>query len=115
MKIFLTACLCFMFVARGYAIQCYTCINCRDTKNLVASQLVNCSSSFMTCQKTSINDVVTRTCGVSTTTGCNKVTLGTITTETCSCKGDKCNGAGTVKSSIIIGSVISLLVAKFLL
>ncbi|XP_077970328.1 uncharacterized protein LOC144425047 isoform X2 [Styela clava] len=140
MKIFLIACLCFMFVATGYAIMCYQCVDCGDNKKLDASQLIECSNS--TCQTVSIESTVARSCGDPkvTTTGCNKDTLFHITTETCICKGNACNGphttaaattltseptttliteltssAGTIKSSIIVGSLISLLIAKFII
>nr|XP_039274514.1 uncharacterized protein LOC120348458 [Styela clava] len=132
MKIFLIACLCYMFVATGYAIQCYYCFDCIDAGKLVSSQLINCSISQVSCEWSSSKGIVTRTCGgnSSAITGCKTMTDGKSTGTVCLCKGDGCNGAditptttaaathssaGSIKSSIILVSVISLLVAKFII
>ncbi|XP_039274514.2 uncharacterized protein LOC120348458 [Styela clava] len=136
MKIFLIACLCYMFVATGYAIQCYICMNCNDAGELVSSQLINCPSSISTCRWDSWKGIVARSCNSNstTTTGCKTTTEHNVTSKTCHCNKDGCNGAditpattaaadsaathssaGSIKSSIIFVSVISLLVAKFII
>nr|XP_039274457.1 uncharacterized protein LOC120348411 [Styela clava] len=113
MKLFLTACLCYLFVETGYAVMCYDCQDCGDATKLTDDQLLRCPGPV--CDKTSENGVVVRTCaGVSPVLGCHNTDTHGATKETCTCVGNKCNGARTVKSSIIVGSVISLLVAKFI-
>nr|XP_039268410.1 uncharacterized protein LOC120343335 [Styela clava] len=115
MKPIMIAFLVVLMAATGYAIQCYVCSNCADAKKLSDSQLYNCSSLTDTCIKASAQSVVTRSCGAGGNVGCQSISAFGVTAETCICKGEKCNGAGTLKSSIILGSVISLLVAKFII
>nr|XP_039273610.1 integumentary mucin C.1-like [Styela clava] len=101
MKLFLIACLCYMFFATGYAVMCYQCQNCGDNKKLNASQLIQCSNS--TCQTNTTRGYVVRTCGDhNLTTGCNTVTNGSLNFEVCVCEGDGCNGLDTNSPTVAI-------------
>ncbi|XP_077970103.1 uncharacterized protein LOC120344876 isoform X1 [Styela clava] len=142
MNLLLIACFCLMVAYTGNAAKCYTCSNCSDEK-LSSSQLMNCSVSQTTCVKeTKSNGAVNRYCTSPRESGCKQKGSGEFATDICFCNEDGCNGidsnssaaatttsiiehttliiqpntssAATIKSSFLIGFVISLIVATFM-
>ncbi|XP_039273621.2 uncharacterized protein LOC120347637 [Styela clava] len=121
----LVACLCLMIATTGYAIRCYVCSHCNDKKLTTFLMVVDCRDEFLTCAKETENGTVSLFCSKHNETGCKQRLAGDVMREVCICKEDKCNrmdtasttatettsSAGSIKSSFIVGSVISLLVA----
>ncbi|XP_077971940.1 uncharacterized protein LOC144427123 [Styela clava] len=113
MNSLLVACLCLIVAKTGYSIKCYQCEGCNDEKKLKDSQLMGCHPSLTTCGKTTTERRVVRFCSQYNLTGCEYTAI--MNQGLCVCKEDACNGAETVKSNIIVGSIIILLIAKFII
>nr|XP_039274478.1 uncharacterized protein LOC120348430 [Styela clava] len=115
MKLFKALVLTAMLFGTGFAIECYVCHQCNDAVQLTDLKILNCSSVFRTCTKSSVNGEVTRSCSVGGTIGCTRGSTEGATGEACICQGDRCNESKEMKSTIYIVLTVILIIVKFII
>ncbi|KAL5014222.1 hypothetical protein ScPMuIL_008492 [Solemya velum] len=82
-------------VYKASGLSCYVCGNCDSVDSNTPK--LNCMAPLDACLTSKSNGVVSRLCGTGSN-GCN--TAGGV--ETCICRGDNCNGSGTIKVTPIV-------------
>nr|XP_039274422.1 uncharacterized protein LOC120348372 [Styela clava] len=104
---------------QGLALTCYECLNCNTVSSSDAKVCPDTSGLTTMCIKVEGNvlgiGTTSRSCGYGTSETCSTSTVLGITGTVCYCATDFCNGAETVKISVMIGTLIAGILAKILM
>nr|XP_039274731.1 uncharacterized protein LOC120348628 [Styela clava] len=103
----------------GLGLTCYSCFNCQSVDSSHEEVCLDITGLTTMCIKSENSALgitaVNRACGYGTSTNCSSGTLLGITGTVCYCDTDLCNGAVVVRISVIMGTLITGILARILM
>ncbi|XP_039261061.2 uncharacterized protein LOC120337356 [Styela clava] len=118
-RLFLFSLIIAAIVHQGLALTCYDCINCNSVDSSNESNCTDITGQTTMCIKSegTIAGITTtsRGCGYGTSETCSSSSFFGISGTVCYCATDLCNGAGVVRISVIMGTLIAVISAKLLM